>query len=158
MDNRGSGIEFSAGSTDFSSPQRPERFQGPLSPLSNRYRGSFPARKAATDHPPPPSAEVKIAWSNTFTSSLAWCLINYRGSQLRLLDATIPSERHNEYPLKSRYTCFWYNSAQRLIASEHYFAFGTNNLGRKKWREKKGRRVRNGRKKRWESRRAGRKK
>jgi hypothetical protein len=43
-------------------------------------RGPFPGRKA--DHSPPPSAEVKNAWSYTSTPQyafMAWCSIKAQG-------------------------------------------------------------------------------
>jgi hypothetical protein len=46
----------------FFSPQRPARVWGPLSLLSNGYRGSLPGGKrqgSEADHSPPTSAEVK---------------------------------------------------------------------------------------------------
>jgi hypothetical protein len=42
-------------------------------------RGSFPGGKA--DYSPPPSAEVKNAWSYTSTPQyvfMAWCLVKHR--------------------------------------------------------------------------------
>jgi hypothetical protein len=63
LDDRGSRVRFPAGAVEFfSSPPPPERLWGPLSLLSNGYKGSFsgvkrPGREA--DHSPLSSAEVK---------------------------------------------------------------------------------------------------
>jgi hypothetical protein len=46
LDDRGIGVRVPVGSRIFSSPQRPYRHWGPLSLLSNGYRGLFPRFKA----------------------------------------------------------------------------------------------------------------
>jgi hypothetical protein len=42
LDDRGFGVRVTVGSRIFSSPKRPDRLWGPLSLLSNGYRGLFP--------------------------------------------------------------------------------------------------------------------
>jgi hypothetical protein len=70
LDDRGVGVRVPVGSRIFSSPRRSDRLWGPPSLLSNGYRGTFPAGKAAgreADHSPPTSAEVKETWVYTST-------------------------------------------------------------------------------------------
>jgi hypothetical protein len=47
MKDRGVGVRILVGSRIFSSPRRPDRPWGPLSLLSNEYRGLFPGGKVA---------------------------------------------------------------------------------------------------------------
>jgi hypothetical protein len=71
LDDRGVGVWVPVGSRIFSSPRRSDRPWGPLSLLSNGYRGSFPGGKA--DHSPlPTSTEVKKMWIYTSTLKCAF--------------------------------------------------------------------------------------
>jgi hypothetical protein len=70
LDDRGFGVRVPLGSRIFSSPCRLDRLWGPLSLLSNAYRGSFPGvkqQRREADHSPPTTAEVKKTWIYTPT-------------------------------------------------------------------------------------------
>jgi hypothetical protein len=69
------GVRVPVGSNIFTSPYRPDRLWGPLSLLSNGYRGLTPGVKRQgcdADHSPPTNAEVKKMWIYTSTPSYAF--------------------------------------------------------------------------------------
>jgi len=69
LDDRGSVLGRGNDGNFFSPPSRPVRLWGPLSLLSNRYRGLCPPGvkrlRREADHSPPSGAEVKNAWNYT---------------------------------------------------------------------------------------------
>jgi len=60
------------------------RILGPTNLPSNAYRGPFHRPKGAADHSPPPSAEIKNAWSFPFHSP-----VSFDGVVLRHRDSFI---------------------------------------------------------------------
>jgi hypothetical protein len=77
LDDRRVGVRVPVGSRIFSSPCRADRFWGPPSLLSNRYRGSFPGIKRPgreANHSPPASAEVKKIWIYTAVTPYAFMM------------------------------------------------------------------------------------
>jgi hypothetical protein len=91
LDDRGVGVRVPVRARLFHSPSNPGRIWGPLSLLSNGYRGLFPpevkrpGREA--DHSPPTNAEVKNTWIYISTSPyvfVEYCL-SLRGVLLNSL-------------------------------------------------------------------------
>jgi hypothetical protein len=69
LDGGDVGVRIPVEARFFFSPRNANRFWGPPSLLSNRYRGPFPQRikqpEREADHSPPTSTEVKNTWIYT---------------------------------------------------------------------------------------------
>jgi hypothetical protein len=112
LDSRGAGVRDPVGSRFFSSPCRSDRFWGPPSPLSNRYRGLFPREQrcrrvqftirlslsgfsdASTRWPYPPPTVLSTRFRKTEAKFLLSCTLSLSRVKVRVKWSLFLIKRH----------------------------------------------------------------